>query len=66
VLFVAFFFFIEKKTLLGQYAMAIGGNRNAAFFSGINGGMIIFREFDVIPAILLGGPALQVFLSLPV
>jgi ribose/xylose/arabinose/galactoside ABC-type transport system permease subunit len=48
VVFAAFFFFIEKKTLLGKYAMAIGGNKNAAFFSGINAGAIIFWIYGVV------------------
>ncbi len=33
---VAVFIIIEKKTLLGKYAIAIGGNSNAAYFAGIN------------------------------
>ena len=33
---VLIFIFLEKKTLIGKYALAIGGNANAAFFSGIN------------------------------
>jgi ribose/xylose/arabinose/galactoside ABC-type transport system permease subunit len=36
VLFVLVFWLLEKRSLLGKYALAIGGNRNAAFFSGIN------------------------------
>jgi ribose/xylose/arabinose/galactoside ABC-type transport system permease subunit len=47
------FVFIEKKTLLGKYALAIGGNKNAAFFSGINTGAIIFSIYVIIGA--LGG-----------
>jgi ribose/xylose/arabinose/galactoside ABC-type transport system permease subunit len=47
------FVFIEKKTLLGKYAMAIGGNKNAAFFSGINTAAIIFSIYVIIGA--LGG-----------
>lgn len=42
------FVFIEKKTLLGKYALAIGGNRNAAFFSGINTGAIILAIYIII------------------
>jgi len=42
------FVFIEKKTLLGKYALAIGGNKNAAFFSGINTGAIIFSIFVIV------------------
>lgn len=33
---VAIFLFIEKRTILGKYAIAIGGNYNAAYYSGIN------------------------------
>ena len=42
------FVFIKKKTLLGKYALAIGGNKNAAFFSGINTGAIIFAIYVII------------------
>jgi ribose/xylose/arabinose/galactoside ABC-type transport system permease subunit len=42
------FVFIKKKTLLGKYALAIGGNKNAAFFSGINTGAIIFSIYVII------------------
>ena len=47
------FVFIQKKTLLGKFAMAIGGNKNAAFFSGINTAAIIFSIYVIIGA--LGG-----------
>ncbi|MEF9989308.1 MAG: ABC transporter permease [Christensenellaceae bacterium] len=33
---IIIFFFLEKKTILGKYAIAIGGNENAARYSGIN------------------------------
>jgi ribose/xylose/arabinose/galactoside ABC-type transport system permease subunit len=33
---VAIFIFLEKKTVAGKYAIAIGGNENATFLSGIN------------------------------
>ncbi len=33
---VAIFIFLEKKTVVGKYAIAIGGNENAVFLSGIN------------------------------
>jgi len=36
VVVVAVFLFLERKTVLGKYAIAIGGNFNAAYFSGIN------------------------------
>jgi ribose/xylose/arabinose/galactoside ABC-type transport system permease subunit len=42
------FVFIQKRTLLGKYALAIGGNRNAAFFSGINTGAIILSVYIII------------------
>jgi ribose/xylose/arabinose/galactoside ABC-type transport system permease subunit len=33
---ILIFLFLEKKTVLGKYATAIGGNDSAAYFSGIN------------------------------
>jgi ribose/xylose/arabinose/galactoside ABC-type transport system permease subunit len=33
---VALFLILEKKTIVGKYAISIGGNENAAFLSGIN------------------------------
>jgi ribose/xylose/arabinose/galactoside ABC-type transport system permease subunit len=42
------FVFIQKRTLLGKYALAIGGNKNAAFFSGINTGVIILSVYIII------------------
>ena len=33
---VAIFIFLEKRTVVGKYAIAIGGNYNAAYYSGIN------------------------------
>ena len=33
---VAIFIFVEKKTVLGRYSFAIGGNRRASSLSGIN------------------------------
>jgi ribose transport system permease protein len=36
VVAIAIFWFIEKKTVLGRFSYAIGGNRNAAALSGIN------------------------------
>jgi ribose/xylose/arabinose/galactoside ABC-type transport system permease subunit len=47
-LFILLFLFVERKTLLGKYAMAIGGNRNAAFFSGINARSIVFWIYVVV------------------
>jgi ribose/xylose/arabinose/galactoside ABC-type transport system permease subunit len=42
------FVFIQKRTLLGKYALAIGGNKNAAFFSGINTGAIVLSIYIII------------------
>ncbi len=33
---IVLFVFLEKKTLLGKYAIAIGGNDSAAYYAGIN------------------------------
>jgi ribose/xylose/arabinose/galactoside ABC-type transport system permease subunit len=49
--FVAVFWLLQKRSLLGKYAMAIGGNRNAAFFSGINASAIVFWIFVMVGAL---------------
>jgi len=36
IIAIALFWFIEKKTVLGRFSFAIGGNRSAAALSGIN------------------------------
>lgn len=36
IVVIALFVFLEKKTVVGKYAIAIGGNANAVHFSGIN------------------------------
>lgn len=36
IVVIALFLFLEKKTIIGKYAIAIGGNDAAAHFSGIN------------------------------
>ena len=36
VVIAVIFIFLEKKTVVGKYAIAIGGNPNAVHFSGIN------------------------------
>ncbi|MGD0727508.1 MAG: ABC transporter permease [Spirochaetia bacterium] len=50
-LFVLVFWLLERRSLLGKYAMAIGGNKNAAFFSGINAGAVIFWIFVMVGAL---------------
>ncbi len=51
VLFVVVFWIIQRRTLLGKYAMAIGGNRNAAFFSGINATAVVFGIYIMVGAL---------------
>ena len=47
------FIFLEKRTVVGKYAIAIGGNPNAVLFSGIN--IIKFRMlFFIISGALAG------------
>ena len=53
IVVVLIFLFLEKKTVVGKYAIAIGGNPNAVMFSGIN----VFRYrmlFFVISGALAG------------
>lgn len=47
VVIVVFFLFLERKTLLGKYSMAIGGNPAAAYLSGINSDKIVFLLFTI-------------------
>lgn len=49
--FAAIFWFLQTQSLLGKYALAIGGNRNAAFFSGINAGAVIFWLYVIVGAL---------------
>lgn len=51
VFFVAVFMVIQRRTLLGKHALATGGNRNAAFFSGINTGRIVFVLYMIVGAL---------------
>ena len=48
VAFLAVFWLIERRTLLGKYALAIGGNKTAAVFSGINAGGIVFFMYVLV------------------
>jgi ribose/xylose/arabinose/galactoside ABC-type transport system permease subunit len=48
IIALVIFVFIEKRTLLGKYALAIGGNKNAAFFSGINTGAIVLLIYIIV------------------
>lgn len=59
---VAIFFIIEKRTLLGKYAIALGGNRTAAELSGVNVPMISFTLFILVGAV--SGLSATVYTSL--
>ena len=48
----AVFYFLQKKTLLGKYAYAIGGNRRTALLSGIG-----VKRIGVVLYVLVGGLA---------
>jgi ribose/xylose/arabinose/galactoside ABC-type transport system permease subunit len=48
VFFVIVFMVVERKSLFGKYSMTIGGNRNAAFYSGIAVGSIIFWNYVIV------------------
>ena len=48
ILFVALFRVVERKSLFGKYSMTIGGNRNAAFYSGISVGKIVFWNYQFV------------------
>src|SRR5208283_2001359 len=48
VLFVIVFMVVEKRSLFGKYSMTIGGNKNAAFYSGIAVGSVIFWNYVIV------------------
>jgi ribose/xylose/arabinose/galactoside ABC-type transport system permease subunit len=48
VAFVLVFCVLQEKSLLGKYALAIGGNPSAAFFSGIDARGIVFWIFVMV------------------
>ncbi|MEI6385434.1 MAG: ABC transporter permease [Spirochaetota bacterium] len=48
VFFVVLFMIVEKKSLFGKYSMTIGGNKNAAFFAGLNVGGIVFWNYAIV------------------
>lgn len=53
IVVIAVFLFLEKKTIIGKYAIAIGGNDAAAHFSGIN--VVKMRTcFFVLTGVLAG------------
>ena len=48
VFFVLVFLVVERKSLFGKYSMTIGSNRNAAFYSGIAVGTIVFWNYVIV------------------
>ena len=48
VFFVIVFMVVEKRSLFGKYSMTIGGNRNAAFYSGIAVGSVVFWNYVIV------------------
>ncbi len=48
VLFVLVFRVVERRSLFAKYAMTIGGNRSAAFYSGIPVGQIVFWNYLIV------------------
>ena len=48
VLVIAVLFIVQRKTILGKYAAAIGGNRLAAELSGINAVMVGWLIFTIV------------------
>lgn len=48
VLFVLLFRIVEGRSIFGKYSMTIGGNRNAAFYSGIPVGRIVFWNYQFV------------------
>lgn len=51
VCMIALFLFIQKRTKLGKYSCAIGGNRTAAVLSGINADRIVMTLFIIVDAL---------------
>ncbi len=47
IIILTIFLFLERRTLLGKYSMAIGGNPAAAYLSGINSDKIIFLLYAI-------------------
>lgn len=47
-LIVALFLILERKSLLGKYSIAVGGNRTAATLSGINAGAVTMLLFIIV------------------
>jgi ribose/xylose/arabinose/galactoside ABC-type transport system permease subunit len=45
---VAVFLILEKKSLLGKYSIAVGGNRMAAMLSGINAGAVTMILYAIV------------------
>jgi ribose transport system permease protein len=48
IIALAIFIFVEKKTVLGRYCYAIGGNKSAAKLSGINVALVIITLYAIV------------------
>lgn len=48
VIIVTVFIFVEKKTVLGRFSFAIGGNRSAAKLSGINVSGVLIMLYAIV------------------
>jgi ribose/xylose/arabinose/galactoside ABC-type transport system permease subunit len=53
IIIIAIFLFIERKTILGKYAIAIGANRTAAMLAGIDTNKVLITLF-VLTGLLAG------------
>jgi ribose/xylose/arabinose/galactoside ABC-type transport system permease subunit len=51
VIVLIVFLVIEKRSLFAKYSMTIGGNRNAAYYSGIGVAAIIFWNYVIVGAL---------------
>ena len=48
IIVAAVFYFVERKTLLGKYSFAVGGNNTAATLSGVNATAIVFLLYTLV------------------
>jgi ribose/xylose/arabinose/galactoside ABC-type transport system permease subunit len=51
VIVIAVFLVLEKKSILGKYSIAIGGNSTAATLSGINSGSVVMSLYVIAGAL---------------
>jgi ribose/xylose/arabinose/galactoside ABC-type transport system permease subunit len=48
ILIVLIFIILERRTLLGKYSIAVGGNPTAAILSGINAGKVVMLLYVIV------------------